>query len=415
MEKKILGAVILVVLVVFSCFPAYASAQDGGFISVSAGYEHSAATKSDGSVWIWGANRYIEKIAEENVSQVYAGGQSTIIIKDDGSLWWLWWYDDSGPIMTDVIQVSTQGIYSHTMAIKSDGGLWAWGTNSGYELGDGTNEARDESNPVKIMDDVIQVSIQSGTSAAIKSDGSLWAWGWNISRSGPLKIMDDVIQVSAGNGYLMAIKNDGSLWAWGANFYGQLGDGTTKWKLGEEEPVKIMDDVIQVSARNTHTAAIKSDGSLWVWGDNEYGQIGDGTRTKYDYSLGTIIIAENNNRLSPVKIMDGVIQVAVGDTRTMAITSDGSLWAWGDNRKRLLGDGTAITRLSPVKVTVIESELELTEAEPPEIPEAEEISVSPKTGDNTTILFAVIFMTNAAPVIFVLYKKLKIDNNIKIN
>jgi hypothetical protein len=100
--------------------------------------------------------------------------------------------------------------------------------------------------------------------------------------------MDDVICVAAGDGHSLAVKTDGSLWAWGNNTLGQLGDGTN---LSRNKPVKIMDGVFSVAAKEFHSLALKKDGSLWAWGNNEYGQLGDGT---------TI------NRYTPVKIMDGV-------------------------------------------------------------------------------------------------------------
>jgi len=221
--------------------------------------------------------------------------------------------------------------YEITMAIKSDGSLWAWGRNEYGRLGNG-KEYGWEYTPIKIIDDVVQVSAGYRHTMAIKSDGSLWAWGDNSSgqfgngmtesRHSPIKIMDGVVQVSAGNRYTMAIKSDGSLWAWGNNYNGQLGTG--KESSWEKTPIKIMDDVIQVSASEHSTMAIKSDSSLWAWGSNR------------DYI--------------PIKIMDGVVQVSAGYTYTMAIKNDGSLWAWGGNSLGQLGDGTTDNRQTPIKI-----------------------------------------------------------------
>jgi len=150
--------------------------------------------------------------------------------------------------------------------------------------------------------------------------------------------MEDVVAVSVGQDHTMAIKADGSLWAWGWNGQGQLGDGTTENRY---TPVRIMEDVAMVSAGRDHTAAIKTDGSLWVWGLNDRGQLGDGTTTR---------------RLEPVHIMDDVAAVAASGItgafahHTLAVKTDGSLWAWGANTNGQLGDGTTEDRHSPVHI-----------------------------------------------------------------
>ena len=110
----------------------------------------------------------------------------------------------------------------------------------------------------------------------------------------------------------MAIKSDGSLWAWGANSYGQLGDGT---RTSRYTPVRIMENVSYVSAGRRYTMAIRSDGSLWAWGWNLFGQLGDGT---------------TSTRVNPVRIMDNVVAVSASDIHTLALRSDGSLWEWGN-------------------------------------------------------------------------------------
>lgn len=153
------------------------------------------------------------------------------------------------------------------------------------------------------------------------------------SKVNPIKIMDDVAFVSTGNAYTMAIKSDGSLWGWGYNNDGQIGDGT---RANKNSPIKIMDDVTFVSAGWRHTMAIKSDGSLWGWGNNFlYGQIGDGT---------------TEHRLTPVKVTNDVVFVSADDCHTMAIKQDSGLWAWGMNFYGELGDGTTVNRPSPLRV-----------------------------------------------------------------
>jgi len=177
-------------------------------------------------------------------------------------------------------------------------------------------------------------------SMALKTDGSLWAWGSNwrgglgdgsgiIGRSTPVQVLTEVAAVSRSG---LAIKTDGGLWVWGANYYGQLGDGTT---TDRSTPVQVLTGVAAVTAGSGHSLALKTDGSLWAWGQNGHGKLGDGTTT---------------DRLTPVQVLTGVAAVSAGWYHTLALKTDGSLWAWGENVSGQLGDGTTTARLSPVPV-----------------------------------------------------------------
>ena len=243
--------------------------------------------------------------------------------------------------------------FDHSAAIKTDGTLWTWGRNTFGQLGDGTDI--NSGTPIKIMDNVVAVSLGANHSAAIKTDGTLWTWGRNtfgqlgngtdINSGTPIKIMDDVVCVSLSNNYntelqgnranlkshSAAVKTDGSLWTWGWNEYGQLGNGNISYY--DETPKKIMDDAVFVSLGEGHSAAIKDDGSLWTWGNNSCGQLGDGT---------------TDDRSTPTKIMDDVASVSLGQWYSMAIKNDGSLWVWGNNYCGQLGDGTIEDKAKPV-------------------------------------------------------------------
>jgi len=139
-------------------------------------------------------------------------------------------------------------------------------------------------------------------------------------------------RLAGGASHSLAIKTDGSLWGWGWNGYGQLGDGTTD---DRSTPVQALTGVAAVAAGGSHTLAIKTDGSLWAWGNNEYGQLGDGTTTY---------------RLTPVQVLSEVAAVSGGWYHTLALKTDGSLWAWGRNYDGEVGDGTNDDRLTPVQV-----------------------------------------------------------------
>jgi alpha-tubulin suppressor-like RCC1 family protein len=246
----------------------------------------------------------------------------------------------------DWVRISTKG--THTTAIKSNGTLWAWGSNSYGKLGDGTGF--DSNVPVIILSDIPWLSVSAGDShtAAIKSDGTLWAWGSNSNgelgvgditdKYAPEKVGSETnwTSISGGSGFTVALKSDGSLWSWGKNGFGQLGDGSS---TGSTVPVPIGMDTnwATVSAGINHTVAIKSDGSLWTWGNNGYGQLGDGS---------------NTDRNAPVRIGTDTnwATAAAGDSDTVAIKSDGSLWAWGINSDGQLGDGSTTDRIAPVRI-----------------------------------------------------------------
>jgi len=190
----------------------------------------------------------------------------------------------------------------------------------------------------------LTISAGSWSSFAIQSDRSLWAWGHNINRTlgdgtdicrlTPVKIMDNVVSVSSKDSHTAVIKTDGSLWTWGwYGYWCEISKG--RHNTGHDYPTKMMDDVIAVSVSINHVMVIKNDGSLWAWGDNGVGQLGDGTTT---------------SQYNPIKIMDDVLAVSSGSGFTMAIRNDGSLWAWGFNRDGQLGDGTTECRHNPVKI-----------------------------------------------------------------
>lgn len=155
-----------------------------------------------------------------------------------------------------------------------------------------------------------------------------------ISYDFEIDIFVGVKSVCAANFHTFVIKEDNSLWGWGKNSCGQLGDGTTEDRL---IPVKIMDNVEQVSSTDNHTLALKTDGSVWGWGENEYSKVSSDI-PKYD------IIK------SPIKLMDNIKQVSAGANTSFVIKNDNSLWGWGYNANCQIGDGTRGSSDVPVKV-----------------------------------------------------------------
>ena len=309
---------------------------------------------------------------------IAAGNYSSFAVQPDGSLWgWglfgeIEWERGLGPtlpppprpipeiIMYDVVSVSAGGWLgsdSPVMIIKTNGSLWALGNNTHGQLGDSTTTSRSE--PIKIMDDKAAVSVGGFHTMAIKTDGSLWAWGGNgqgqlgdgttTDRHTPVKIMDDVIAISAGAGHSMAITSDGVLWGWGHNGTGRLGYAATADELNpiHPSPMKIMDDVAEVSAGFDHTMVIKKDGSLWAFGSNAMGRLGVGPPT---IPPETPWSGTPSPSPHPIKIMDGVVAIAAGDCHSLAITSDGSLWGWGYIASRMQTGNNTLDINTPMEI-----------------------------------------------------------------
>lgn len=230
-------------------------------------------------------------------------------------------------------QVATGG--SHSLALKDDGTIWAWGGNGSGELGDGTNLSK--SVPVQIGSDSNWIQVAAGYSSfAIKSDGSLWGWGVGILS--PVQIGADYNwqSIAAGSSHVLALKTDKTLWGWGVNTSGQLGDGTT---VSKTNPVRIgmAADWQQVTAGSGFSLGLKEDGSLWAWGNNSSGQHGDGTTT---------------GKLVPTRIGSSFDwrQVSAGGDHVAATKQNGSLWTWGANGSGQIGDRTIITRKVPLQI-----------------------------------------------------------------
>jgi len=273
-----------------------------------------------------------------------AGWDFSLAMQSDGSLW-AWgsnWTGQLGDgtttsshnpvrIMDNVIAVSAN--FYQSLAITADGGLWAWGRNENGQLGDGTTT--DRHSPVRVLENVVAMSMGSRHVLAITTDDSLWGLeerGQHNNGRDFVRIMENVLAVSAGSYYSLVLTTDGGLWAWGRNWHGELGDGTTEQR---NNPVRVKEDVVAISAGFHHSLAITADGGLWAWGLNDEGQLGDGTTT---------------DRYSPIRIMENVVATSAGVNHSWAITADGGLWAWGRNGHSQLGDGTTIDRHSPIRV-----------------------------------------------------------------
>ncbi len=285
-----------------------------------------------------------------------AGTVQRYFVKSDGTVWQ--WYGYITPPsetprqvagLSDIIYIGAGR--DHALAVKSDGTVWAWGNNTYGQLGF-TPSSVWITNPVQVsgLDNVIAVDGGRHFSLALKADGTVWAWGKNnkgqhgngtyTDSSTPIKvsILSDIKKIStncnlgdAGGDvtHCLALKNDGTVWSWGVNTYGELGDGTT---TSRNIPVQVanLTSVIDISGCDTSSMALKADGTVWAWG--AYGT--------------TLRIGPNTYYTTPMQVngLSNVKSIACGWTKQLALKNDNSVWQWDyAGMSQILVDCEAIT------------------------------------------------------------------------
>jgi hypothetical protein len=277
------------------------------------------ALKADGTVWAWGAN-YNGQLGA-GIPDPY----STVPVQVSG--------------LANVVRIAAGG--DHSLAIKADGTLWVWGQNAWGQLGIGSS-VPSSFVPVQVstISNVVAAAGGMFHSIALKSDGSVWAWGhnsWGQLGDGtnnfanvPVQVsgLSNVLSIAAGGDHNLAIKTDGTVWAWGHNLYGQLGNGSA---LHSYVPIQVpgFGDVARLAPGVLHTLALKTDGTVWAWGSNMHGQLGTGN---------------NMDSRVPIAVsgLTNVLSVVSGYAHNMALKADGTVWSWGANYDGQLCNGTTI-------------------------------------------------------------------------
>lgn len=254
---------------------------------------------------------------------------------------------------TNVIGVS-DGFY-HSLALRKDGTVWAWGSNGFGQVGDGTTTQRDTPVQVGGLPRITCVTAGAVHSLAVDTDGGVWAWGWNAvgqlgdgtttDRHSPVRVaqLSGAYQVSAGAFHSFAVDSTRNGWAWGWNAYGQLGDGTTTERHVPVSLAGTVGPVRQLAAGGFHSLALRFDGQLMGWGWNAVGQVGDGTTV-----TRTTPTAVPSLREGVVQV--AVVQVAAGGAHSLAVAVDGTVWSWGDDAWGQLGTSSTGGRSSPAPV-----------------------------------------------------------------
>ncbi len=291
---------------------------------------------------------------------IAGGGDHTVALKEDGTVW-AWGGNSSGQLgdgtttnrmtpvrvsnLANAVAIACGNSFS--AALKEDGTVWGWGFNRDGQLGDGTNTTRHTPVMVSTLTGIKAISIGTYHTVALKEDGTVWAWGYNPygqlgdgtndNSAIPLLVdgLTNIIEIAAGASHTVALKEDGTVWAWGKNNCGQLGNGTN---INSTTPVMVegLANAIEIAAGLYHTAALKQDGTLRTWGYNTYGQLGDGT---------------NDNSSTPVLVtgLTSAVKILARRNHTIALKEDGTVWGWGFNGDGQLGDGTTTNRTLPVQ------------------------------------------------------------------
>lgn len=299
-------------------------------------------------------------------SKLSTGGVSSMAIKTDGTLW-SWGSNTTGKLglgdtanRSSPVQVGALTNWSliscaasnNASAIKTDGTLWSWGKNDYGQLG--TNNLTYYSSPVQVgaLTNWAIVSTGHEYTLAVKTNGTLWAWGYQLEgelgdgssgigkTSSPVQVgaLTDWAKTYAGYLNSYGIKTDGTLWSWGSNGYGQLGLGNTVTKSSPNQ-VGALTNWLDVAGYYGYVLAVKTDGTLWSWGRNYAGQLGLGNTTNYSSpkQVGALT--------TWTKVYAGK-----GGGSVLAIKSDGTLWAWGIGTDGVLGLGNTTYYSSPKQV-----------------------------------------------------------------
>ena len=325
-------------------------------VQTANGSGYSLALASDGTVYAWGQNNYGQLGNGTTTDSNVPVAVKTVGTPMEGK---------------KIIQVSTKVWYS--LALASDGTVYAWGLNGSGQLGDGT--ITHSSTPVAVktigtpMEGKTIVGIAAGAShsLALASDGKIYVWGGNAygqfgngvtttSSVVPVAVktvgtpMDNkkIIQIHAGYYHSLALASDGTVYAWGQNTYGQLGNNTM---INANAPVSVQTIgtpmagkiIIQLAAGNSQSVALASDGTIYAWGWNMYGQLGNGTTV--DTRIPVAVKVTGTPMAGKV-----IAQVAASNAHTLAVASDGTVYDWGWNQYGQLGNNTTTNSSVPVAV-----------------------------------------------------------------
>ncbi len=338
----------------------------------------------DTRTWVWGLNEFGElgdgsttdrhtPEALKNlagVAALSAGAHSLALVDDreDLGVVWAWGPNPAGqigdgstthrhePVRINLPRaVAVAAGFAHSLALLDDGTLQSWGRQ--YRNPDSDDRDQLEPGPVGGLDRVSAIAAGWAHSVALRTDGTVWTWGNNnagqlgsgdkIANPVPRQVrfptdVDRITHISAGGFHSVALDDAGRLWTWGSNAYGEIGDGLLTADVDHDRltPFHVeLEGPVTAFAGGIGVTLAVVDGTVWAWGDDQWGQLGDGTQVQ---------------RSTPDKVsgLTDVVSVIGGACpfHCLAIDRNSQVWAWGNNLAGALGDGTTADRLLPVRV-----------------------------------------------------------------
>jgi alpha-tubulin suppressor-like RCC1 family protein len=322
-----------------------------GVTMIDAGSGHVVAVREDGTVWGWGRNSFgqlgdgtmtdrSEPVQVKGLTDVVkagGGGGHSVAVRKDGTVW-AWgagFFGAIGPATFELRPVPVQvtgidGVVdlcvggAHNLVLRGDGTLWTWGRDDHGQLGDGGVDRPGRS----------VLEYQAHTFPVRPTPA-------------PVEGVHGVRALGAGGGQSLAILADGTLLAWGFNDFGQLGDGTTSDRFAPAKVEGLPAGVVSASGGYHHTVLALEDGTVWACGLNDGGQVGDDSTTN---RAVPVQVANLTTAVAVSANGGGTDAQPGGGGHTAALLADGTVWSWGWNNYGQLGDGTTANRPVPVQV-----------------------------------------------------------------
>ena len=349
--------------------------------TITAGYDHSCALRQTGTITCWGANNSgqlgngttsssnvpVEVLGINDATQITAGSGHSCALRQTGTIT-CWGANNSGQLgngttsssnvpvevlgINDATQITAREI--HTCALRQTGTITCWGNNYYGQLGNGQSGPGEYSSvPVEVLgiNDATQITAGDEHTCALRQTGTITCWGHNwagqlgngqsgdygydnsADSSVPVEVLgiNDATQITAGDEHTCALRQTGTITCWGNNYYGQLGNGQSGYGKDSSVPVEVtgITDATQITAGNEHTCALRQTGTITCWGNNEYGQLGNG---QSGYGKDSSVPVE-------VTGITDATQITAGDGHTCALRQTGTITCWGNNRYGQLGNG----------------------------------------------------------------------------